>query len=111
MAAKTLIQLIDDMDGGEAELTITFGYEGKTYEIDLSKKNADKLHKAINPFVENARRVGGLRTGKPAAGKPSARNPRERLVEIREWARANGHQISDRGRISGEITAAYEAAH
>ena len=111
MAARTLIQLIDDMDGGEADTTITFGYEGKTYEIDLSKKNADKLHKAINPFVEKARRVGALRSTKPSTSKPSVRNSRERLVEIREWARENGHHVSDRGRIAGEIVAAFEAAH
>lgn len=110
MAAKTLIQLIDDMDGGEAELTISFGYEGKTYEIDLSQKNADKLHKAINPFVANARRVGG-RNPRAVAPAPSGRNSSERLGQIREWARANGHQVSDRGRISGDIMAAFEAAH
>ncbi|WP_203616485.1 histone-like nucleoid-structuring protein Lsr2, partial [Streptomyces sp. SID13726] len=33
------------------------------------------------------------------------------LTEVREWARASGYTVNDRGRISQEIQTAYDAAH
>lgn len=109
MAQRVNIILVDDIDGGDADETVTFGLDGSTYEIDLSSKNAAKLRDAVAPYVGHARKVGGRRSGgaRRAAGPgngPSAR-------EIREWARANGWNLSDRGRVAAEVRSAYEAAH
>lgn len=62
MAQRVITHLIDDLDGGEATGTVTFGYMGRTYEIDLSDKNSEKLGKALSPFMEKARTVGGSKT-------------------------------------------------
>jgi hypothetical protein len=109
MAQRVNIILVDDIDGGDADETVTFGLDGSTYEIDLSSKNAAKLRDAVAPYVGHARKVSGRRSagGRRAAGAgngPSAR-------EVREWARANGWNLSDRGRVAAEVRQAYEAAH
>jgi hypothetical protein len=107
MAQRVNIVLVDDMDGGDADETVTFGLDGATYEIDLSKKNAAKLRDVVAPYVGHARKVGGRRSGRRTAASgngPSAR-------EVREWARANGWNLSDRGRVAAEVRQAYDAAH
>lgn len=108
MAQKVEILLIDDLNGGQADETIRFGLDGVEYEIDLSSKNAGKLRDTLAKYVGEARRVGGRRrvgrraTAGGAAGEAST---------IREWARDNGWEVSDRGRVSAEIREAYAAAH
>src|SRR5262245_19381399 len=105
MAQKVQITLVDDLDGSDAEETVTFGLDGATYEIDLNSKNAAKLRAALSTYVGNARKVGGRRTTRrSSAAGPSA-------AEIREWARASGFEVPDRGRVSAEVRQAYDAAH
>ena len=107
MAQKTHIVLEDDLDGSTATETVTFGLDGTSYEIDLNDKNAAKLRAALAPYVGHGRKVGSApRRGRKAAsaGGPSAR-------EIREWARRNGYDVPDRGRVSADVRAAYEAAN
>ncbi|CAM3325304.1 Lsr2 family protein [Nocardioides dubius] len=106
MAQKVHIVLVDDIDGSEAEETVTFGIDGVSYEIDLNADNAAKLRDAVAPYVGHARRVGGRKAAgrKAAAGGPSA-------GDIREWARENGYELSDRGRVPAEVRQAYDAAH
>ncbi|MET9019777.1 histone-like nucleoid-structuring protein Lsr2 [Actinopolymorpha singaporensis] len=108
MATKTNVVLIDDLDGSEAEESVKFGLDGVSYEIDLSAKNATKLRNAFATYVGSARRVGGRaargRAGRPAGG--SARKPE--TAEIRAWARDQGYDVSDRGRIPAEIIEAYQ---
>ena len=102
MAQKVRIILEDDLDGGPADETIRFGLDGAHYEIDLS---------AIRPFVAKSRRVQGSaqRTRAPrGTAAPVKRNPE--TAAIREWAKANGHKVSDRGRIHQDIQDAYYAA-
>lgn len=112
MATKHIAQLIDDLDGtvidnGEGK-QITFAIEGRAYEIDLSDKNADKFYKALTPYVDAARSV---KTGPSIRGGQSSRTKSDiDLAEVREWARANGHTVSDRGRVPGTIVDAYKAA-
>ncbi len=108
MAQRVQIVLEDDVDGGSAAETVTFGLDGVTYEIDLNEKNAAKLRDSLASWVGHARRSGGRRgTGRRASS--SAR--RTDLGEVREWARKNGHQVSDRGRVSGAVQEAYDKAH
>lgn len=109
MAQKVTVAFIDDLDGDTAEETVTFGLDGKSYEIDLSTSNADKLRDLLANFVAAARRPSGRRrssaTGRTAAATPSV--DREQNQAIRDWARKNGMQVSDRGRIPSDVLAAY----
>ena len=112
MAQKTMVQLVDDIDGrpipdGKGE-TVSFGLDGKDYDIDLSGKNAAKLRDSLAQYVGAARRVGG-RSRRSRGG--TARTDREQLQAVREWAMSNGHKVSDRGRIAGSVMEAYKAAH
>jgi len=120
MATMTTVTLVDDLDGSQASESVTFALDGASYEIDLSDGNADKLRDALAGYVANARRVDGARRGpgRPKAVKPAkvARGARtapdrEQTAAIREWARSNGHEVSERGRLSASVLAAFEAAH
>jgi hypothetical protein len=112
MATKVLTQLVDDIDGTEltdgSGETVNFGLDSNNYEIDLSSKNADKLRKALSTYVSAARKVGKAPTGRKSSG--SGRSS-EDLSKVRAWAKENGHEVSERGRIRGEILDAYNAAH
>jgi hypothetical protein len=113
MAQKHIVQLIDDLDGGVATETVTFGVDGSMYDIDLSAKNAQKLRDALAVYVGSARRAG--RPGRPAgSGRRSSRpgrSDREQTQAIREWARKNGHKVGEKGRIPGAVLDAYNAKH
>jgi hypothetical protein len=110
VAQRVHVVLEDDLDGSTADETVTFGLDGATYEIDLSTKNAAKLRDSLATYVGVARRAQTRqarrqgRSGRQGAGGTKA-------SEIREWARANGYQVSERGRVSAEVRAGYEAAH
>jgi|SRR5690242_12599664 hypothetical protein len=110
MAQRVNIVLEDDLDGSEADETVSFALDGTTYEIDLSAANAAKLRDALAPYVGHARRASGRRAPARSTSSRSGGAKRD-LADVREWARANGHQVSDRGRISAEIQAAYDKAH
>jgi hypothetical protein len=109
MAQKVQVILVDDIDGGPAEETLSFSLDGVSYEIDLSTANAAKLRDSVAPYVGTARRVGG----RSSAGRGRARRGSgdNRTAQIREWARANGHPVNERGRVAASIVAAYEKAH
>lgn len=115
--AREVIHLIkDDLDGSEGANPVTFGLDGTWYEIDLTEKNAEKLRRALAGYVAVGRRQGkmvrqGESAGKGAAPAGSARESRERLSAIREWARANGMEVSSTGRIPGSVVEAYDAAN
>ncbi len=112
MAQKTIVSLIDDLDGGTADETATFGLDGVTYDIDLSEKNATTLREALAPFVASARRTGGRATRRTTTSRPAAHaGSSDETSAIREWARVNGHTVSDRGRIAATVVDAYRKAH
>ena len=106
MAQKVNIVLVDDIDQTDAEETVSFGLDGKEYAIDLNTKNAGALRDALAPYVAHARPVSGRRRGS-AAKAASGAAP----AEIRSWARDNGFEVPDRGRVSAEVREAYAAAH
>ena len=107
MAQRVHIVLVDDIDGSEATETVSFGLDGTTYEIDLNDAHAAALREALALYVGHARKAAsGSRRGRggdPADG-PSAR-------EVREWARSQGMDVPERGRVSADVRAAYDAAH
>lgn len=111
MAQKVNIILVDDIDGSDATETVTFGLDGVTYEIDLNDTHAAQLRDALSPFVGHARKVtGGRRGGRRTSSSSGSSGSSSDTKAIREWARANGYEVSERGRISAEIRQAYEAA-
>lgn len=110
---KQIIQLVDDIDGTVLEAgegaTVRFSLEGKSYEIDLSDANADKLREALAPYVAAGRSIAS--TVRSSGTKRASRSSGGDLALIRAWAQSNGYSVGDRGRISGEIREAYEAAN
>jgi hypothetical protein len=106
MASKTTVELLDDVDGKLAAETITFGIDGREFEIDLSEKNAKALRKAIEPFAGAGRRVSGPLTRGNAT--PVATGVDNQAV--RAWAASNGIELSSRGRIPAEVIEKYRAA-
>lgn len=106
MAQKVLVSLVDDLDGSEADETVEFGLDGVTYQIDLSADNAEELRDALAQYIEHARRAGGRkRTSRSGGAAPTV--DREQNQAIRAWARKNGYQVSDRGRIPTDIVDAF----
>lgn len=108
MAQKVKVLLIDDLDGSDAEETISFAVDGVSYEIDLNASNAADLREAFARWTGHARKAGGRRTTSRRSSSASSGGD---TGAIREWARSNGYKVSDRGRVSAEIREAYAAAH
>ncbi|MGH3913274.1 MAG: histone-like nucleoid-structuring protein Lsr2 [Pseudonocardiaceae bacterium] len=119
MAQKTVVTMVDDLTGEEAEDigTVEFALDGISYELDLSDENAAKLRDALAQYTGAGRRTGGRRRGGRVSGRVtksgsmSTSYNRETLKSIRGWAKQNGHSVSDRGRLSGEVLEAWENAH
>jgi hypothetical protein len=109
MAQKVQVVLVDDVDGGSADETVTFALDGVSYEIDLTKKNAARLRDSLAPWVGSARKVTGPR-GRRGGGRRTGRGGTDSAA-VRAWAKDQGIAVSERGRISAELLAQYEAAH
>jgi hypothetical protein len=113
MAQRIVTELTDDTDGKRADETVTFALDGREYEIDLSSKNAAALRKALDVYVRSGRRIGGRRP-RSSGGASSSSSRSKSDVDtkaVREWAGKNGFQLSERGRIPGNVVEAYRAAH
>jgi len=108
MARKTVVTLTDDIDGELADETVRFGIDGVYYEIDLRESNARKLREILQPYRSAARRTSPPTRGKASRSRSSAAD-RARSAEIRAWARRHGLPVSERGRISAALIAAYKA--
>ncbi len=106
MAQKVQVILVDDIDGGKAEETVSFSLDAVSYELDLSKKNAAKFRDTLAPYVGSARK-----TARRGRGRGPARGGRgSNTAAIRQWARDQGLKVSDRGRVPADILAKYDAA-
>src|SRR5512143_75548 len=99
MAREVHTHLIDDLDGSDATGTVRFGYEGGEYEVDLNAQHLQEFKEFLAPYIEHGRRV----RGGPRRRRTSNGQTRRDLGAIRQWAREHGYQVSDRGRIAGEI--------
>lgn len=110
MAQRTVVELIDDIDGDIAAETVEFSLDGVSYIIDLSPHNADKLRKGLAPYVDKARRAAASKTGRAVKAKiERSVGGRDRSADIRAWAKEHGIAVNDRGRIPAQVTAAYQA--
>lgn len=109
MAQRVSIELVDDVDGSPADETVSFALDGTAYELDLSAANAAALRAALAGYVGHARKVSSS-SRRSSARRSSGTSGSSDARVIREWARANGHKVPDRGRVSSEVKAAYDAA-
>lgn len=111
MASKTVVTLIDDLDGKEIGGdggTVAFTFDGMSYQIDLAEKNLAKFRKALNPYIAAATKVQGQSNpGRRGRRKAASTDPQQ----IRAWARSHGHEVSARGRVPASVVTAYKAAH
>jgi hypothetical protein len=107
MAQRTIVHLVDDVTGEDADETVAFALDGQPYEIDLSADNAARLRDALAEFVASARKPTG---GARPARRGSSRRAND-TGDVRSWARENGFSISERGRIPSNVLDAYHAAH
>ena len=108
MAQKIQTLYIDDLDGSEAEGTVRFGLDGTEYEIDLNAKHAQALRNALARYVNAARRAGSSR--RPTRSGRRAPASGLNTTEVREWAKAQGIEVKDRGRIPAELVVKFKAA-
>ena len=119
MAQKVQVLLVCDLHEDEVEgvETVSFGLDGSSYEIDTCEQHGAELRDAFARYVGSARRAGrpaaapAQRRSRGTSRSSSGGGDRERVQAIREWARSNGHQVSERGRLSSSVIEAYEAAH
>ncbi len=107
MAQKIQTLFIDDIDGSAAEGTVRFSLDGADYEIDLSATHGEELHATLKNYITHARKIGGTaRRGTRGTRRPSAVDS----VAVRAWARENGHDIKERGRVPADVVAKYRQA-
>jgi hypothetical protein len=109
MAKTTIVQVSDDLDGSANASEVSFAFEGTEYTIDLSSKNRKNLEKALQPYIEAGAKVSGRGARSSTRAKRSGKSSLD-LAAVREWARANGHEVSDRGRLPKAVLDAYENA-
>ncbi|WP_137802897.1 Lsr2 family protein [Kocuria sp. 2SI] len=117
MGRKFVEHLVDDLDGTVMEpdegVTVTFSLEGRAYEIDLTHAHAQQLRETLEPYVtagRSSRRQAAARGRSASWSRASAQRKGYNLSAIRAWARENGHDVSDRGRVPNSVIDAYEAA-
>lgn len=108
MARIENVVITDDFDGSEGASTVVFGLDGRSYEIDLSTENETELRDFLTHYIQRARRPRSARVAAAASPAPAQA---EDIAAIRAWAKEHDYEVSDRGRISSEVRAAYAAAH
>jgi hypothetical protein len=109
VAQKIQTLFIDDIDGSEAEGTVRFALDGAEYEIDLNAKHAEELRKALSRYVDAARRSSGAARRPARSGRRTAASG-PNTTEVREWAKAQGYEVKDRGRVPAELVVRFRAA-
>lgn len=107
MAQHVVVKLTDDLDGTDANQTVTFSLDGKTYEIDLSDDNATAMRETMRTYVEHGRRVGGTSSSR---ARNSGTTPRQDPQAIRVWADEQGIAVPARGRIPRTVVEQWKAA-
>ena len=114
MARELIEKLIDDLDGGDAVETVTFGLDGATYEIDLSKKNAAAFRKSLTRYVSVARRSSASSHSPRRKAAPSTNGSKPKrdfdILQLREWAGASKVAVPARGRIPNAVVEQYKQA-
>jgi len=107
VAQKVQTLYIDDIDGSEAAGTVRFALDGTDYEIDLNAEHTDELHTALRTYIDHARKVGGTSRRAPRGRRAGSAID---TTAVRAWAREQGVDIKDRGRVPADVVAKYQAA-
>lgn len=110
---EVTVSLVDDFDGTEAAETVKFALDGKSYEIDLSKTNANELRRTLRPYIDrsrSARRSATARRGASGRRGPARRSEGYDRTEVRAWAKANRIKVAPRGRISNDVVEKWRKA-
>jgi hypothetical protein len=107
MAQRIQTLLIDDLDGGEADGTVRFGLDGTDYEIDLSAAHSDELRQALAEYIPHARRAGGTARSAARIRRGGAALD---TAKVREWAKGEGIEVKDRGRVPAGVVEQYKTA-
>ena len=110
MAQKVQTLFIDDLDGSAAEGTVRFGLDGTEYEIDLNAEHAQQLRDALAAYVKAGRRVGGGSRQPSRSGRRGSASGLN-TTKVREWAKAQGIEVKDRGRVPAELAVKFRAAN
>lgn len=114
MAKKFIEYLVDDLDGTEIDpgkgKSVRFGFNGKSYEIDLSETNAAAFEEMIRPYVKAGRPDSGPASKSAGAKKSHRPTDEARNTAIRDWAAAQGVEMPARGRIPADVAKAYDAS-
>jgi hypothetical protein len=118
VAQRTILELVDDLDGGKADETVTFALDGVEFEIDLSAGNAAQLRDTLAEFVGHARRTGGRKQRGPVAPKSTPNgngngngSGKPDTQAVREWARSQGETVAERGRVPQALVIRFQEAH
>lgn len=108
---KTVVTYIDDVSKKETPKveTIEFAFEGKTYEIDLNPLNAANFRRSIDKYVKNGRKVSSPGRRKQVDGR-TITHPKDYIQTVRQWAKDNGIEVAERGRVPLAIYKQYEDA-
>lgn len=110
MAKTTITHITDDLDGSKDATEVAFSYNGTDYTIDLSKENLAAMEKALKPYLDAATKVSSRTSSRRGKSSRSTSGSRD-LAEIREWAREQGIEVSDRGRVASIVIEQYDATH
>jgi hypothetical protein len=106
MARKTTIILTDDIDGSKADTTVGFALDGVEYEIDLTDEHADALRETLQYWIAPATRIGG----RAKRGTAATANTSDAKL-VRAWAKENGIEVPDRGRVPASVRDRYYEAN
>jgi hypothetical protein len=106
MAQKVTVEMTDDLDGSQADTTVSFSVDGTAYEIDLSKRNAAAMRRTFDRYIGHARKAG-----RSSARRTRGARNRRHSSDVRAWAKARGIQVSERGRIPASVVSQYEEAN
>jgi hypothetical protein len=111
MSRRTIVQLEDDLSGGDAAESVTFSLDGRSFEIDLNEKNATALRESLAPYIAAGRSSRSARAAAPRRAVGGYPGSELDPSVVRAWAQENGYEVSTRGRVSRELREAYLAAN
>jgi hypothetical protein len=111
MAKQTTTTVTDDIDGSKDATEVAFSYDGADYTIDLGKKNAAAFEKALKPYLDAATKVSRRSSSSRRPRSASSTASRSDLAQVREWAKSQGIEVSERGRVSASVLEQYDAAN
>jgi nucleoid-associated protein Lsr2 len=106
MATRTIVTMHDDLTDEAADTTVSFGLDGRDYEIDLTDANAEEFREMLDTYIAAGRKVGGTRRRRRGASPLADVDPKA----VRAWAAAKGYEVSNRGRVPAAVVQAYRAA-